>query len=83
MKALLMVLISFMLGVLSLISQPVKNDERPLPIVSAQAALASNPKKSAKVDVKSTPNAKRTTKVTSKKPAVDSGVKKKIAGLIM
>ena len=62
--------------------QPVKNDERPLPIVSAQAALASNSKKTAKVVAKPTTNAKQTAKVTDKKPAVDSGARKKIAGLI-
>jgi soluble lytic murein transglycosylase-like protein len=81
MKTLLIVLTAFMLGIWNWFFQPVKNDERPLPIVSAQAALASTPKKSAKVEVKTPTNAKQTAKVT-KKPADDSGVKKKIAGLI-
>jgi soluble lytic murein transglycosylase-like protein len=82
MKTLLIVLTAFMLGIWNYIYQPVKNDERPLPIVSAQAALASNQNKTAKVEIKPSTNAKQTAKVTSKKPADDSGVKKKIAGLI-
>ena len=81
MKAILYVLCAFTLAIWNIIAQPVKNDERPLPIVSAQAALASIPKKSANVEVKPTTKAKQTVKDT-KQPSADSGVKKKIAGLI-
>ena len=82
MKALLYVLCAFMLAIWNIIVQPVKNDERPLPIVSAQAALASRPKQPVKKEDSSSTNAKKVVKPTVKKPADDSGVKQKIAGLI-
>ena len=82
MKALLFVLCAFMLGIWNIIAQPVKNDERPLHIVSAQAALASRPKQPEKQEPKVPLIAKKVVKPTAKKPAVDSGVKQKIAGLI-
>jgi len=52
MKALLYVLCAFALAIWNIIVQPVKNDERPLPIVSAQAALASRPKQPDKTGTK-------------------------------
>ena len=82
MKALLYVLCAFMLAIWNIVVQPVKNDERPLHIVSAQAALASRPKQPEKQEPKVPSIAEKVVKPTAKKPAVDSGVKQKIAGLI-
>jgi len=81
MKAFILLIASFALGYTT-IYQPVKNDERPLPIVSAQVA---NGKKLVKPHVK-THEKKQTSSikkpVSAKSKATDSGVKKKIAGLI-
>ena len=80
MKALSLIIASFTLGYT--VFQPVKNDERPLPIVSAQVTKGKNL-------VKPHSKTHETKKVVSiKKPILtkaqvtDSGVKKKIAGLI-
>lgn len=81
MKAILIFIASFALGY-SALSQPVKNDERPLPIVSAKAT---NDKKLVKPHA-NTHEKKPTGPINNigapKGKVADSGVKKKIAGLI-
>jgi soluble lytic murein transglycosylase-like protein len=80
MKALILLMSAFTLSIYSFI-QPVKNDERPLPIVSAQAALASKAKQPAK-NIVSKPIAKKVVEPANKNKIADSGAKQKIAGLI-
>jgi len=81
MKALLYVLCAFTLAIWNIIVQPVKNDERPLPIVSAQATNGNKLVKPHKnTHEKKQVSVKKPIKLKSK--VADSGVKKKIAGLI-
>jgi hypothetical protein len=72
---------AFTLSIYSFI-QPVKNDERPLPIVSAKAALDSVPKQPVQKKITSAQNATKVAESASKNKTADSGAKKKIAGLI-
>ncbi len=75
MKAIISLLAAFTLGT-TLAFQPVTNEKRPLPIVSATEAIKKLPVN--KPQVKAHPS----NKVIEKKIIVDSGVEKKIAGLI-
>ena len=75
MKAIACLLATFTLG-MTFYTQPVRNDERPLPIVSATEAIKKI--SLAKPETKVHPS----NKVETRKIVVDSGVEKKIAGLI-
>jgi len=75
MKAIISLCAAFTLGVINFI-QPVKNEKRPLPIVSATETIKKvSP---AKPQVKVHPSNEK----VERKIIVDSGVQKKIAGLI-
>ena len=75
MKAIISLLAAFTLGT-TLAFQPVTNEKRPLPIVSATEAIKKLPVNQPQV------KAHPSNKVVEKKIIVDSGVEKKIAGLI-
>lgn len=92
MKAILSLLAAFTLGT-AFLAQPVTNEERPLPLVSAQASIKKYAEEHKTVEVKAVtkvtskpqnkPQAKPVlSKTTATSKGVDSGVKKKIAGLI-